>query len=115
MLLAVIGVYGIAYRAITQREHELGVRMALGASTGNVRAMILRQSLIPIGMGIIAGIGGAAGSGPFLQHLFVGAKAPGMQTCTMASILLLAAAIIAAWCATTRVLAIDPIDAIRAE
>ena len=89
--------------------------MALGASTGNVRAMIVRQNLIPIGVGIIIGIGGAIGSGPILQHLFVGAKAPGMPACVFASIVLLAAVLVAAWSATTRILAIDPIDAIRAE
>ena len=115
LLLAVIGVYGTSSRTITQREHELGVRIALGASTGNVRAMILRQSLIPIGTGIVAGIGGAVGSGPFLQHLFLGAKVPGMLTYAMASFSLLVAATIAAWSATARILAIDPMDAIRAE
>ena len=89
--------------------------MALGASTGNVRAMIIGQSLIPIGVGIIMGIGGAIGSGPILQHLFVGAKTPGMSTCVIASILLLAAALLAAWSATMRILAINPIDALRTE
>jgi predicted permease len=115
MLLAIIGVFGTSSRAITQRGHELGVRMALGASTGNVRAMIVRQSLTPIGAGIIIGIGGAIGSGPILQHLFVGAKAPGMSAYVLASTFLLAAVLAAAWSATTRILAIDPIDAIRAE
>ncbi len=115
MLLAIIGVFGTSSRAITQREHELGVRMALGASTGSIRAMIVRQSLIPIGVGIIMGIGGAIGSGSILQHLFVGAKGPGVTACVFASIFLLAAVLVAAWSATTRVLAIDPIDAIRAE
>jgi len=115
MLLAIIGVFGTSSRTITQREHELGVRMALGASTGNVRAMIVRQSLIPIGVGIIIGIGGAIGSGPILQHLFVGAREPGMSACVLGSIFLLAAVLVAAWSATTRILVIDPMDAIRAE
>jgi hypothetical protein len=115
MLLDIISVFVTSSRAITQRQHELGVRMALGASTGNVRAMIVRQSLIPIGVGIIIGIGGAIGSGPILQHLFVGAKAPGMLVCVFASIFLLAAILVAAWSATTRILTIDPIDTIRAE
>ena len=115
LLFAIIGVFGTSSRAIVQREHEFGVRMALGASPGNVRTMIVRQSLTPISMGLIAGMVGAIGSGPLLQHLFVGAKTPGMATCVIASIFLLAAALIAAWCATMRILAIDPIDAIRAE
>jgi predicted lysophospholipase L1 biosynthesis ABC-type transport system permease subunit len=115
MLLAVIGVYGTSSRAIAQREHELGIRMALGASTGNVRTMIVRQTLVPVAAGIVAGTAGAIGSGPILQHLFVGTKAPSMETCTMAVILMLGAALIAAWGATGRILAIDPMDAIRAE
>lgn len=115
LLLAVIGVYGTSSRAITQREHELGVRMALGASARRVRVMILRQSLVPVGMGVIAGVGGAVMSGPLLQHLFVGAKALSVQACIIASVLLLVTAMIAAWYATARILAIDPIDAIRAE
>jgi ABC-type antimicrobial peptide transport system permease subunit len=115
VLLAIIGVFGTSSRAITQREHELGVRMALGASTECVRGMIVRQSLTPIGVGIIIGICGAIGSGPILQHLFGGAKAVDMPSCVLASILLLAAVLVAAWSATARILAIDPIDAIRAE
>ena len=115
MLLAIIGVFGASSRAITQREHELGVRMALGASIGNVRAMIVRQNLTPIGVGILMGLGGAIGSGPILQHLFVGAKAPSLPVCVIASTFLLAAVLVAAWTATTRILAIDPLDAIRAE
>jgi putative ABC transport system permease protein len=115
LLLAVIGVYGTSSRAITQREHEFGVRMALGASTRDLRTLILRQSLAPVSMGIAAGILGAVGSGPLLQHLFVGANAPGMPAYLVASMLLVAAAMIAAWSATNRILVIDPIDAIRAE
>jgi hypothetical protein len=55
------------------------------------------------------------GSGPIFQHLFVGAKAPGMPACVVASIFLLAAVLVTAWSATSRIMAIDPIDAIRAE
>lgn len=115
MLLAIVGVFGSSARAITQQQHELGVRMALGASRGNIRAMIVRQSLGPIGVGILAGIAGAIGCGPLLEHLFVGATVPSLPAYAVASILLLAAVLIAAWCATTRILSIDPMDAVRAE
>ena len=115
MLLAVIGVYGTSAHSVTQREHEFGVRMALGASTRSVRAMIVRQSLTPITVGITFGIAAAIGSGRLLQHLFLGAKRPDIQTCIVPSIFLLTVALIAAWWATARILAIYPIDAIRAE
>jgi ABC-type antimicrobial peptide transport system permease subunit len=77
--------------------------------------MIVRQSLAPITVGIITGIAATIGSGPFLQHLFLGAKRPDIQTCIVASISLLIVGLIAAWWATSRILAIDPINAIRAE
>ena len=115
MLLAIIGVYGTSSRTIAQREHEIGVRMALGASTGNVRAMIVQQSLMPTVIGILAGIAGAVASGPLVQHLFTGAGTPSVPTCAIVSVLLLSAALLSAWLATTRILSIDPIDAIRAE
>ena len=115
LLLAVIGVYGTSSYAIAQRRHELGVRMALGALPVNVRAMILRQSLTPVGIGMTVGIAGTIWSGHFLQHLFVGAKTPDFSTCLAASTLVLATAMVAAWCATVRILTIDPIDALRAE
>jgi putative ABC transport system permease protein len=115
LLLAVIGVYGTSSRSITQRVHELGVRMALGATARRVRVMILRQSLLPVGMGVIVGVGAAVMCGPLLQHLFVGAKAPNVATCVLASFLLVVTAMIAAWRATARILTIDPIEVIRAE
>jgi ABC-type antimicrobial peptide transport system permease subunit len=77
--------------------------------------MIVRQSFAPITVGIIAGIAVTIGSGPLLQHLFQAAKRPDLQICIVASIFLLAISLIAAWLATTRILAIDPINAIRAE
>lgn len=115
LLIAVAGVYSTSSRAISQREHELGVRIALGASVPQIRTLILRQGAIPVALGILAGIAGAAGCGLFLQHLFVGIHVSGVMTFVLPSLLLLLIAIGTAWSATTRVLAIDPIDAIRAE
>ena len=115
LLIAVAGVYSTSSRAITQREHELGVRIALGASMQQIRTLILRQGTIPVAFGILAGIAGAAGCGHFLQHLFVGINVSGVMTFVVPSLFLLLIAVGTAWSATTRVLAIDPIEAIRAE
>jgi predicted permease len=115
LLIAVAGVYSTSSRAITQREHELGVRMALGASIQQIRGLILRQGTVPVGFGILAGIAGAAGCGLFLRHLFVGIEVPGAIAFVLPSLFLLFIAIGTAWSATTRVLSIDPIEAIRAE
>jgi hypothetical protein len=115
LLIAVAGVYSTSSRAITQREHELGVRIALGASMRQIRTLILRQGTVPVAFGILAGIAGAAGSGLFLQHLFVGVNVSGMMTFVVPSLFLLFIAVGTAWSATTRVMTIDPIEAIRTE
>ncbi len=115
LLIAVAGVYSTSSRAITQREHELGVRIALGASIQQIRTLILRQGAVPVAVGILVGIAGAAGCGVFLQHLFVGIHMSGVMAFVVPSLFLLLLAVATAWSATTRVLAIDPIEAIRAE
>ncbi len=60
LLLAMTGIYGVASYSIAERTHEIGVRMAVGASTRNVRALIVRQSLLPAATGAVVGIAGVA-------------------------------------------------------
>jgi predicted permease len=115
LLISVAGVYSTSSRAITQREHELGVRMALGASIRQIQGMILRQGVVPVAFGIVAGIAGAAGCGGLLKHLFVGIHLSGVRAFVGPSLFLLLIAIGSTWSATRRVLAIDPSEAIRAE
>ncbi len=115
LVIAVAGVYSTSSRAIIQREHELGVRIALGASMQQIRRLILRQGAVPVAFGIVVGILGASGCGLFLQHLFLGISVSSVMAFVVPSFFLLLIAIGTAWSATTRVLTIDPIEAIRAE
>ncbi len=115
VLLAVIGIYGAASYSVAQRRHEMGVRMALGASHAKVRWMVIRQSLVPISLGIIAGIAGAIISGRYLEYLIVGARPLELPNCATASAFLLVTAVTAALSATGRILSINPVDALRAE
>jgi ABC-type antimicrobial peptide transport system permease subunit len=80
-----------------------------------IRTLILRQGTVPVALGILAGIAGAAGCGLFLHHLFVGINVSGLMTFVVPSLFLLLIAVGTAWSATTRVLTINPIEAIRAE
>ena len=68
VLLAIIGIYGVASYSVTQRKHEIGVRMAVGATMPNVRWMILRQGLVPAVIGVAVGIGGAAAVEKLLEN-----------------------------------------------
>jgi predicted permease len=115
LLLAIIGVYGTSTYVIAQRRHELGIRMALGAVPVQVRTMMLRQGLAPVGAGLAAGIILALWCGRFFTRLFVGATVPGIVAYAAASASLLLIAMLAAWSSTARILAINPVEAIRAE
>jgi putative ABC transport system permease protein len=115
LLLAVVGIYGAASYSIAQRTHEIGVRIAVGATPHTVRALMLRQSLLPMAIGGMAGIAAAALLGTYLQHLIAGAEATGVLACAAAALALAFAASLAVWSATRRIVSMDPTAALRAE
>ena len=93
--------------------HELGVRLALGATRAGLRGMVIGQSLLPVLLGMLAGVVGALASGQYLQHLIVSAEPLSVTSCTVAAALLAATALAAAWLATTTILEVNPLDALR--
>ena len=115
LLLALIGIYGVAAYSIAQRTHEIGVRMAIGAAPSGLRLLLLRQTMLPMLTGAIVGIAGAIALGRSLEHLISKAPAPDAVTCVGASLALSLAAAIAAWVATRRILRMDPTTALRVE
>jgi putative ABC transport system permease protein len=115
LLLAVVGIYGAASYSIAQRTHEIGVRIAVGASPSGLRSMLLWQSMFPMALGAAAGVVGAAVLGRYLQHLIAGAEATGAATCAAAATALALTAALAVWTATRRIAAMDPTAALRAE
>jgi putative ABC transport system permease protein len=115
LLLAVIGIYGVASYSITQRAHEIGVRIAVGATPARLRVTLVRQSMLPVLAGMSAGVAGAAGLGKFLQHLVSSAEPPGIRTCLAAAVVLAATAIVAVWTATSRVVQVDPMTQLKSE
>jgi len=115
LLLAAVGAYGNAAYSVAQRKHEMGLRMALGASHQEIRALVVRENLIPLAAGMVAGIAAAAASGRFLDSLVVYAQPIDLAACVAGAAVLLLAGFAALWTATTGVLAIAPADALRAE
>jgi predicted permease len=115
VLLAGAGIYGTAAHSVAQRKHEMGVRLALGASYLRIRSMMLRESLIPLGVGMTAGVAGSLASGRYLAHLMASAGPANAWTCMAGVGFLLLLGLLAAWRATARVLSVDPADAIRSE
>jgi ABC-type antimicrobial peptide transport system permease subunit len=115
VLLALIGVYGAASYSIFQRTHEIGVRIAVGASPGRLRLALLRQSMLPVAVGMTAGVAGAVALGRFLQYLMDAVEPLDVRTCALAALLLAVTATVAVWTATARVLRVDPMRALRAD
>jgi ABC-type antimicrobial peptide transport system permease subunit len=115
LLLAIAGIYGVSSYSITQRRREIGIRIAIGASAQGVRAMILRQALWPIGVGMLIGFGGAAWQGKVLEHLLPAAPPVDMAASAAAALVLAIVALVAIWTATQRVLELNPIEVLKSE
>ncbi len=114
-LLALIGIYGVASYTISQRTHEIGIRIAVGAPSGRLRRSLLGESMLPMAAGMLVGIAGALELGQFLQRLMFGVDGLDARTSAAAALWLALAAALAVWRATARVLRVDPMKALRAE
>jgi predicted permease len=115
LILACIGVYGVLAYLTSQRTQEVGVRMALGASTRTVLGLVLRQSAGMIAGGVIAGIAGALAAGRLLERFVSGMRAADPATVIGMVSILAAAALLASFLPARRASRIDPMSALRQE
>jgi len=115
LLLAVVGVYGVVSYSASQRQHEIGIRMALGARPNSVLALVIRQAVVLAGAGI--GIGGLAALGVnrLLASLLVGVTSYDPLTFVSVSGLMLAVALLACYIPARRATRVDPMAALRHE
>lgn len=114
-LVVVAGIYGSAARSVAQRKRELGVRLAIGATRWQVRALIVRELILPVTVGVGAGIAGALVTGRYVEHLIANAEPVALRTCMAAAALLVVITSAAAWIATSRILSINPAECVRSE
>jgi len=115
VLLAMVGVYGVVSWVVGQRTTEVGIRMALGAEPPQVTRMLLAQSLRPVVLGIVLGVGGGIALGKVLNNMFWELTAPEPAVLAGTAALMLAAAVSAAWVPMRRVLTLDPNRVLRDE
>ncbi|MBC7897949.1 MAG: ABC transporter permease [Cytophagaceae bacterium] len=111
--LAAVGVYGVLSYLVTQRHHEIGVRMALGAQPGQVRAIVMRQGLVVAGVGVVIGVAGAAALGGVLQSLAQGVQARDPLVFAGATLVLGVAVVLAGYLPTRRATRVSPLEALR--
>ncbi|HLW77748.1 MAG TPA: FtsX-like permease family protein, partial [Bryobacteraceae bacterium] len=114
-LLAAIGIHGLLAFAVSNRTQEIGVRLALGASAGNILSMIMREGVVLALAGIAIGTVVAFGAGRALQALLAGVAPGDLETYAAAVGLCLVMTIAGSLAPALRAVRIDPTTAIRAE
>ena len=115
LALAMVGLYGVMAYIASQRTTEIGIRMALGAQRVDMLRLILRQSLIPVGAGLAAGIIGALGATRVLAIFLYGVGATDLVTYLTVMLLLGFAALAASYLPARRAMNVDPMEALRHE
>jgi putative ABC transport system permease protein len=115
LMLAAVGLAAVIGYEITERTHEIGIRMALGARTENVRRLAMRHGLRPALIGVVIGVIGALGATQLAASLLYGVTPRDPLTFAAVVALLLAVALGASWLPARRATRVEPIIALRAD
>ena len=115
LLLASVGIYGIVSYAVTQRTHEIGIRMALGAEGKHVLGLLVRRSMFLVLMGVVVGLPCSMALSRLMTRLLFEVKASDPTTLILVPIVLMAVASVACLLPARRATKVDPMIALRAE
>ena len=115
LTLAALGLYGVLAYAVRQRTQEIGIRIALGATTAQVRALILRQAAVILGIGLAIGIAGALVLGRWLSSLVFQVSPWDPRILAATAMLLTITGLVSAWLPARRASRVSPGTAMRSD
>ncbi|MEO5798486.1 MAG: FtsX-like permease family protein, partial [Gemmatimonadales bacterium] len=115
LVLSAVGLYGVIAYVVGQRQREIGVRIALGASTQQIGTMVLGQSLRLVLVGVTLGLGGAVAGTRVLQSLLFEVSPTDAGVMISVALLVTALGVAASSLPTARAVRIDPVEALRGE
>jgi putative ABC transport system permease protein len=115
LALAAVGLYGVVSYSVSQRNAEIGIRMALGATARDVVGMIVREGFVLAAAGVVIGVAGAYALSRTLDALLYGVAATDPASFVFASAVLFLFSLVASYLPARRATRIDPATALRAE
>jgi len=113
LLLACVGLYGVMSYDVARRTHEIGIRMALGAQRRDVVSLVLRETMLLVGAGVVIGLSAALWATRLIASLLYGLTPNDPMTITLAGLLLLTVAALAGYFPARRASRVDPMVALR--
>ncbi len=115
LVLAAVGIYGVTAYAVSQRTHEIGVRMALGARRRDILHLMVREGLGQTGLGVVLGLAGALVTARAFEAFLYGVSPTDLKTLTAVSSFLAAVALAACYIPARRGAGVDPSVLLRYE
>jgi ABC-type antimicrobial peptide transport system permease subunit len=115
LFLACIGIYGVTSYSVAQRTSEIAIRLALGAHSSDIRGLVLRQGVMPVALGVVAGLLLAAAVAPLLSGLLFGVRPSDPLTYAAISLVLAAVGVLACYIPARRAMRVDPMVALKYE